>query len=113
MLEALRDWPCYERPSFEAAIQGYFLAGEVAPLIAQDLVGEWWVIENPDSVGETCWVPREGTEPSGDIESLHRWTAPEPPLACGRDLDRATCEAAGGTYVEVYSAANADYCRCP
>ena len=112
-LEAFRDWPCYERPSFEAAILGYFLTGEIAPLIAQDLLGEWWVIENPDAVGESCWVPREGTEPSGDTEDLQRLDGSEPSPMCTRDLDRATCEAAGGTYVEPSRVANDDYCQCP
>jgi hypothetical protein len=112
ILEALRDWPCYQGPSFDAAIQGYFLTGEVAPLIAQGLMGEWWVIENPDALDETCWVPQEGTEPSGDTESLPRWAASEP-LVCTRDLDRSACEAAGGTYVEPSRVANDDYCQCP
>jgi len=110
-LEALRDLACYERPSFEAAILGYFLTGETTPLIAQDLMGEWWVVENPDSIGTLCWVPQDDTEPSGDTGDLPRWAEPADPLVCNINMNRTDCEAAGGTYID--AVARAPYCQCP
>ncbi|MBN2554459.1 MAG: hypothetical protein JXA97_00850 [Anaerolineales bacterium] len=110
-LEALRDLACYERPSFEAVILGYFLTGETTLLFAQDLMGEWWVVENPDSIGTLCWVPQDGTEPSGDAGELPRWEEPADPLVCNINMNRTDCEAAGGTYIDTVT--RAPYCQCP
>lgn len=110
-LEALRDLACYERPFYEADILGYLLTGELTPLVAQDLMGEWWVIENPDAIGTLCWVPQDGTEPSGDTSDLPRWEAPADPLLCNINMNRTDCEAAGGTYIDRRTAA--PYCQCP
>jgi len=110
-LEAIFDLPCYFGPGPQYDIEGYFLTGEIAPVYAMDLSEAWFVIENPDALGSTCWVPENGVEASGEVSALPRWEAPDMRV-CTRGSSEALCVELGGVY-HPGGRTTAAYCECP
>ncbi len=114
---ALRDLVCRAGPSLNYDILGYFLTSEESPIFAQNLGQTYWVIENPDWPGTTCWVLQDGVEPSGETGDVNFWRDPEigapqaQTPACSENLSRTQCAAAGGTYRD--SITRSSYCECP
>ncbi len=98
---AIRDLACFLGPNPQTySIEGYLLAGESSPIVAQNLMGTWWAIQNPDSTGDVCYVPKDGVEPGGDLSNIPRWNDPEVPveephITCGSYGSQETCKAAG------------------
>lgn len=94
-------------------ILGYFLPGERSEIFARDISGRWFAIENPDNLGQMCWVLSEGVEPLGEVSNLRIYAAPEPTAAptCRPELPQSECVAAGGRWVP--TTAQGGYCRCP
>lgn len=113
---ALRDLACYMGPSPDGyPIEGYLLAGETSPIMAQNLMGTWWAIQNPDNLGDTCYVPKDGVEPGGDLSSIPRWNDPRLPTpipACSSYSSAETCEAAGCYWYATGGAAAAPVFAC-
>lgn len=106
--------PCRFGPGPGWQILGYILAGERSEIYARDMSGRWFAIENPDNLGEMCWVPSAGIDPLGDVSDLRIYAAPVPtavPPACSREMPKDQCEAVGGTWVQ--AATHAGYCQCP
>jgi len=110
-LEPIFDLPCYFGPGPQYDIEGYFLTGEISPVYAMDLAEAWFVIENPDALGSTCWVPEDGVEASGDTSMLPRWEAPDMRV-CTRGSSEALCVELGGVYHPAVRT-TAAYCECP
>ena len=96
---ALRDLACYMGPNPQTyPIEGYLLAGETSPVFGQNIPGTWWAIRNPDNPGDTCYVPKDGVEPGGDVSGIARWNDPQLPTpipACNSFNSLEACEAAG------------------
>lgn len=111
-LTARFDQPCFVGPDPASySIAGYILEGETASIMAQDLTGAWWAIENPDDVG-TCYVRMADNQTSGDTSGLPTWRDPViGGPACTQNLTQGACLAAGGSWVEPLS--SAPYCDCP
>ena len=117
-IEALKDQRCFQGPNpNKYPGLGYFLTGEVATIVAQDLRGEWWVIENPDG-DDYCFVRKGDNQESGDTSDVPMWRDPEvvkeeeeEPLVCRSDLDAEQCAAAGGTW-EKPPVGAAGTCKC-
>ncbi len=97
--DALRDLACLMGPNPGIyPVAGYFLLGESSPIVAQNLAGTWWVITNPDSIGDTCYVPKDGVAPGGDTSNIPRWNDPQLPTpipTCSSYSTAETCSAAG------------------
>ena len=105
---AIRDLACYLGPDPGLfPIEGYLLAGESSPIVAQNLLQTWWVIHNPDGLpGSQCYVPKDGTEEIGEVSAIPRWIDPEVPtedgggggsggVACSAYDNQSQCQAAG------------------
>lgn len=109
---ALIDQACYVGPNpVNYPIAGYLVQGETARIVAQDLSGAWWAIENPDDVG-TCFVRKADNEANGDTSRLPTWRDPDTgDTVCSSSLDQSACVAAGGNWMEPLS--SAPYCSCP
>jgi hypothetical protein len=101
-LDAIRDLACYFGPNPEVyPVDGYLLTGESSPIIAQNLLGTWWLIQNPDGLlGDYCYVPKDGTESGVDPDDIPRWNDPEivdvpDGPSCSDYQDPESCKAAG------------------
>jgi hypothetical protein len=111
-ITAIKDQQCLEGPDPQKyPILGYFLTGETATIVAQDIGEEWWVIENPDG-DDTCYVRKADNQETGDTSDVSKWNDPEiePSFLCSKALDERECVAAGGTYIDAVGAA--PYCKC-
>ena len=108
---ALQEAPCHHGPHPDWQIVGYILTGERALVYGRDMAGHWLAIDNPDNVGERCWVPREVIELPGGDSGLRILNPPE---SCSRDLSQEACQGAGGTWASGPAAgAPSYYCQCP
>ena len=113
-VKALKDQQCLRGPDPQKyPVLGYFLTGETAAIVAQDIREEWWIIENPDG-NDTCYVRKVDNQESGDTSEVSKWNDPEieesPPLVCTQDLEKDDCIAAGGTWTD--TAGKPSYCQC-
>ncbi len=113
-IKALKDQQCLQGPDPQKyPVLGYFLAGETASILAQDIGDEWWVIENPDG-NDYCYVRKADNQESGETSDVSKWNDPEiedePALVCSEDLNEQQCNAAGGTWMETVG--RAPYCKC-
>jgi hypothetical protein len=115
--EAIRDLGCLIGPNPEVyAVAGYILAGETSPIIAQNLAGTWWVIQNLNGLeGDYCYVPKDGIMTDVNPEDVSRWVDPdlggeETPLVCRADLNQQDCAATGGKWK---ISTNPPTCVCP
>jgi len=110
-VEALIDIPCYQGPGYAFDILGYLLQGETSALFAQDLSEAWFVIDNPDNEGTTCWVPQADVETEADLDDLPHWEGPDLRV-CTRGASEELCEELGGIY-HSGGRTTAAYCECP
>ncbi len=114
-IKALKDQQCLQGPDPQKyPILGYFLTGETAAIVAQDIREEWWVIGNPDG-NDTCYVRKVDNQETGNTSDVSKWNDPEieeeaPPLVCTEELKEDDCIAAGGTWVDAVG--RAPYCSC-
>jgi len=60
---------------------GALLTGRTVRIYARDPSGAFWLIENPDSPGEYCWVWGEYANISGPTYMLPEYTPPPTPTA--------------------------------
>lgn len=68
---------CRSGPAANYDYRAVLLAGETAEVLASSTVEHYWLIENPDLPGESCWLWDEYAELQGDPSGLPRYT-PEP-----------------------------------
>lgn len=65
---------CREGPGTIYKISGALQVGEVAQPLARDPTGHWWLIANPDSRGDYCWVSDKYATISGYTDTLPIYT---------------------------------------
>jgi hypothetical protein len=65
---------CREGPGTVYQIAGALLVGDIAQPLARDPTGHWWLIPNPDSGGDYCWVSDKYATLSGYTDTLPVYT---------------------------------------
>jgi len=66
----IMDQPCLAGPGSIYPVLGQASAGQVLQVTGISLDEAWWTVDNPDSPGQSCWLPRANTDFSGDLSSL-------------------------------------------
>jgi hypothetical protein len=68
---------CRSGPSAAYDYKGVLMAGETAEVYARSTVSGYWLIANPDTIDDLCWLWDEYASIQGDIDALAEYT-PEP-----------------------------------
>ena len=81
MISVSEDTNCRTGPGRLYERVGILLVGETAEIVGLEPRGEYWLIRNPDSGPEFCWVWGEYATVTGNTFTLLIHTAPPPPEA--------------------------------
>ncbi len=73
-----RDTNCRKGPGTPYDILGGLLVGENSVVVGQWLGGNYWIIQNPDGLGD-CWLWGQYATLEGPIDSLPAMTQPPTP----------------------------------
>lgn len=70
---------CRSGPGKVYSYKGALLVGEVAQVLARDPSGEYWLIRNPESETDSCWIWGEYATITGNFSVLPVYTPPPTP----------------------------------
>ncbi len=70
---------CRTGPSIAYPRVGGLAVGQVAQVVGRNANNTYWIIQNPDAPGQTCWLWGQFATVIGDIGALPVLTPPAPP----------------------------------
>jgi hypothetical protein len=78
MITVSVDTNCRTGPGSLFERVGVLLVGETTQIVGREVKGEFWLVNNPDRPGETCWLWGEYGTFSGNIFALSNLPVPTP-----------------------------------
>ncbi len=70
---------CRTGPSIAYERVGFLAVGQVANVVGRDATGVYWVIQNPNGSGTTCWLWGQYATVTGNVSALPVLTPPPTP----------------------------------